>query len=72
MKSKSYTVTFTEDEKGKCTINSINDGLTSLEVLGLLQYKLLDVYGQIIGTIDPPQMVRRTVIQEQQEQANDN
>ena len=63
-KERSYTLTMKVDKEGSITMESINDGMATFEILGLLSYNSYDIYKQLNGDIQPPEMIRRAVIQE--------
>ncbi len=50
-------------EDGRLKVNSENDGFNGLEVLGILQMKVVDVLAQLSGKITPD-IIERKVIKE--------
>lgn len=60
---RTYTITMTTDNvTGRTEIESVNDGLPALELLGLLDWKREDIIKQLRGAIIPD-TVKRTVIE---------
>lgn len=60
---RTYTITMTTDNAtGRTEIESVNDGLPALELLGLLDWKREDIIKQLRGAIIPD-TVKRTVIE---------
>ncbi len=50
-------------EDGRLKVSSENDGFSGLEVLGILQMKVVDVLDQLSGKITPD-IIERKVIKE--------
>jgi hypothetical protein len=48
-------------------VHSKNDGYTSLEIIGLLDFKKNDIIKQICGEVKPD-VIKRTVVVEEQKQ----
>lgn len=59
---RTFTVTFSENEDGSFNIESENHGLTSLDLLMLLNSKMLDIHRQIV---DPDVFVFERVFKDE-------
>ena len=59
-----YTIELTRDETGRMNVTSTLDGdFTSLELLGLLYWKLKDIQMQIYGDVRPDYVERSVIVE---------
>jgi len=63
---KSYTFTARETDHGTIKFESVNDGFSGHEVLGMLYSKMDDIKRQLSGEIKPD-FVKRTYITDEQD-----
>ena len=57
-----YTLEVEQNEEGKLSMKSTNDGFNAFEVMGILAFKVEDVRRQINGEVEPD-IIKRTVIE---------
>lgn len=62
---KSYTIKVIE-QNDEIKIHRTNDGFTSVELLGLLEYTQIDIMRQMAGQIRPT-VIKRNVIDDNKE-----
>ncbi len=62
---KEFRLTFTLDEWNKLSCDTVNQGMDAFMVIGLLHWKLEDIYKQLRGEIKPD-VINRTVIVEKE------
>jgi hypothetical protein len=62
---KKYTITLTDDGES-ISCESVNDGFATLELIGLLEWKLHDIYEQLSGHTKPDIIRRECIVDEQE------
>lgn len=59
MRKQTFTLTVETDEKGQSRIGSLNEGFSPLELIGILEFKIHDIYQQMQHQVSPPKIVRQ-------------
>jgi len=58
---KRYSFIVEQSDDGEITALASNDGFTSLELLGILSMKMLDIQKQTLGEISPDKIKREII-----------
>ena len=58
---KRYSFIVEQSDDGEITALASNDGFTSLELLGILSMKMLDIQKQTLGEISPDKIKRKII-----------
>jgi hypothetical protein len=62
--SKTYQLKFEVDDEGKTNAESKVDGFSWPEIIGILEWKKLDIMRQIAGYLEPDYVKRERVVDE--------
>lgn len=71
MKTQTFTLTVEINEKGYSTISSLNEGFSPLELLGILTFKITDIYQQMQHQVPPPKVVRSVTHKDVEDEIDD-
>jgi hypothetical protein len=56
-----YELVYERDESGRGSFNCTNKGLSAMEIIGILTWKISDIERQLRGEVKPD-VVKRTVV----------